>query len=92
MIFCPERKQLKSLLQYHLVAGNYDGQTMTQMNLVTLNTKPLFVEVLPYSIEIAGLGNSARVTEIDVDQQCNAALHKIDTLLLPFPVNSTSGW
>lgn len=89
MLLC--RKQLADLLKYHLVPGNIDGQSMKQGSLETLNPKPVFVEVLPASIEIAGLGSSARVLALDVDRQCNGALHKIDQVLLPHSMISGTG-
>ncbi|GMH40505.1 hypothetical protein BSKO_08409 [Bryopsis sp. KO-2023] len=86
-----DKKALKSLVEYHIVPENVNGSTISQGSLETLNKKPLFMEVLPTSIEIAGIGSSAQILTLDADESCSSAVHKIDRVLLPFSIAPEQG-
>ncbi len=76
----PENKsQLKTILLYHIVAGNVpasDARNMKWAN--TLNGNKLKISGSSGSLMV---GN-AKVLESDV-KACNGLIHKIDTVLIP---------
>lgn len=91
-LLLPEnKKQLRSLLTYHIVAGNLtasrilkalcDGQgrasfTTVQGTKITATMSGLDI------ILTDGLGNSAKITTADANQ-CNGVIHEIDRVILP---------
>jgi uncharacterized surface protein with fasciclin (FAS1) repeats len=91
-LLLPEnKKELRSLLTYHIVAGNLtaskilkalcDGRgrasfTTVQGTKITATMKGLDI------ILTDSLGNSAKITTADANQ-CNGVIHEIDRVILP---------
>lgn len=75
----PENKEkLRSILLYHVHAGEVMAKDVKTMELSTVNGKPLMVKVEGDTVMI----NNAKVIKTDV--QCsNGVIHWIDTVLMP---------
>lgn len=82
---------LGAILRYHIVPRNIPGPDLGKRQLQTLNqTVPLFVNTVPGGIVLQSRGSDALILQEDIDKACNAAVHVIDTVLLPFRTNATA--
>lgn len=82
---------LRGILEYHIIEENIEGPEFVEGVLTTMNTTTLYVEV-GNSVEFAGTGTSSRAIETDIDLACGSAVHKIDMVLLPFKIKTSTGW
>lgn len=91
-LLLPEnKKELFSLLSYHIVAGNFTASRILRA-LIQGNGKTTFTSVQGTEItaSISGIdivltdhfGNSAKITAADLSQ-CNGVIHEIDSVILP---------
>lgn len=85
------RKELKSLLTYHIVAGNFSASKILRA-LCSGKGKTTFTTVQGTKIHASfvgtdivltdSFGNSAKITEADA-KQSNGVIHEIDSVILP---------
>lgn len=80
---------LRGILLYHIIDDNIEGDEFVEGPTATLNTTTFYVEA-ERGIEFAGMGSSATAIETDIDLACNSAVHKVDMVLLPFKVQSST--
>lgn len=78
------RDQLAKILRYHIIDGNIEEKDIEEGKTKTLNKDSDLVIIIGDQIEVEGISGSGYVIEADSDISCNAAVHKIDSLLLPF--------
>lgn len=85
------KKKLAGILTYHVVAGKYTAEKLSQeikagggsAELKTVNGEKLTAKMSGDSIELTDTkGNTAKVTIGDV-MQSNGVIHVIDTVLMP---------
>jgi transforming growth factor-beta-induced protein len=76
--------QLATVLQYHVIPGRlYAADLKDGQVLKTLTGQTLTVSIAGAVVKFTGAGSSATVVTPDVDSS-NAAVHVIDTVLVPF--------
>lgn len=73
-------------MNYHILSKDLDSESLSGGRFKTVGGDPFVIAVEGSGIEIAGIGSSATVIEVDIDDVCTASIHKIDSLLLPFEV------
>tara|TARA_R110002051_G_scaffold72189_1_gene130573 strand:- start:1970 stop:2533 length:564 start_codon:yes stop_codon:yes gene_type:complete len=88
----PENKnKLRSLLTYHIVAGNLTASKLLQAmsrgkgttTLTTVQGNKITATMSGIDIVLTdSFGNTARITTADVNQ-CNGVIHVIDSVILP---------
>lgn len=91
-LFLPEnKKELFSLLTYHIVAGNITASKMLlamsrgngKASFTTVQGNKIFVSMEGLDIVLTdNFGNSAKITTAD-SSQCNGIIHEIDSVILP---------
>lgn len=91
-LFLPEnKKELHSLLTYHIVAGNLTASKMLiamsrgngKASFTTLQGNKIFASMKGTDIIITdNFGNTAKITTAD-SNQCNGIIHEIDSVILP---------
>lgn len=91
-LFLPENKrELFSLLTYHIVAGNLTASKMMiamsrgngKASFTTVQGNKIFASMHGTNIVITdNLGNSATITTADSNQR-NGVIHEIDSVILP---------
>lgn len=88
----PENKnKLRSLLTYHIVAGNFTASKLLKAmsrgkgstTLTTVQGNKITATMSGIDIVLTdSFGNSARITTADANQ-CNGVIHVIDSVILP---------
>ncbi len=91
-LFLPEnKKELLSLLTYHIVAGNLTASKILiamsrgngKASFTTVQGNKIFASMEGTDIVISdNFGNSAKITTAD-SNQCNGVIHEIDSVILP---------
>ena len=91
LINSKDKSELKSLLTYHIVAGQLTAsrilQAMCQGNgkasFTTVQGKKLLAHLDGYDIVLTDpMGNTARITTADLNLK-NSVVHEIDSVILP---------
>lgn len=91
LINSKDKTELKSLLTYHIVAGNLSASKILRAmckgngkaSFTTIQGKKLIAQMDGYDIVLTDhLGNTARITAADVNQK-NGVIHEIDSVILP---------
>ncbi|MFT4830903.1 MAG: putative surface protein with fasciclin (FAS1) repeats [Psychroserpens sp.] len=92
----PENKnKLRSLLTYHIVAGNFTASKLLQAmsrgkgttTLTTVQGNKITATMSGIDIVLTdSYGNTARITTADANQ-CNGVIHVIDSVILPQKYN-----
>ncbi len=86
-----DKSELKSLLMYHIVAGNLTASHILKAmcrgsgkaSFTTIQGKKLIAHMEGYDIVLTDpIGNTARITAADVNQK-NGIIHEIDSVILP---------
>ncbi|MBS9463056.1 fasciclin domain-containing protein [Flagellimonas sp. 389] len=91
LINSKDKSDLKSLLTYHIVAGNLTASNILKAmcrgkgkaSFTTIQGKKLVAHMEGYDIVLTDpVGNTARITVADVNQK-NGVIHEIDSVILP---------
>lgn len=92
----PENKnKLRSLLNYHILAGNFTASKLLQAisrgkgktTLTTVQGNKITATMSGIDIVLTdSYGNTARITTADANQ-CNGVIHVIDSVILPQKYN-----
>ncbi|MEM9363677.1 MAG: fasciclin domain-containing protein [Bacteroidota bacterium] len=86
-----DKSKLKSLLSYHIVAGKLTASRILKAlcrgngrtSFTTIQGKKLQAHMEGYDIILTDpLGNTAKITQADVNQQ-NGVVHEIDSVIVP---------
>ncbi len=86
-----DKSELKSLLTYHMVAGNLSASHILRAmckgngkaSFTTIQGKKLIAHMDGYDIVLTDpVGNTARITAADVNQK-NGVIHEIDSVIVP---------
>lgn len=96
VLLMPENKnKLRSLLTYHIVAGNFTAAKLLQAmsrgkgstTLTTVQGNKITATMSGIEIVLTdSFGNTARITTADASQ-CNGVIHVIDSVILPQKYN-----
>jgi len=73
-----DRKKLKGILEYHVIAGTIAGKDLTTGDLTTVEGSPLAVAEDDGRVTVNGI----RVVQADLDAS-NGVIHVIKTVMLP---------
>ncbi|MRH99777.1 fasciclin domain-containing protein [Kriegella sp. EG-1] len=85
------RKELKDLMAYHIVAGNFSASKILKAmcrgngtaTFTTVQGKELIATMQGIDIVLSdSIGNSAKITSADANQ-CNGVIHEIDGVITP---------
>lgn len=91
LINSKDKTELKSLLTYHIVAGNLSASKILRAmckgngkaSFTTIQGKKLVAHMEGYDIILTDhMGNTARITVADMNQK-NGVIHEIDSVILP---------
>ncbi|MEO9513553.1 MAG: fasciclin domain-containing protein [Flavobacteriaceae bacterium] len=91
MINSQDKTELRTLLSYHIVAGNLSASKILRAmckgngkaSFTTIQGKKLVAHMEDYNIVLTDhMGNTARITVADVNQK-NGVIHEIDSVILP---------
>ncbi|MEM8846044.1 MAG: fasciclin domain-containing protein [Bacteroidota bacterium] len=86
-----DKSKLKSLVSYHIVAGKLTASRILKAlcrgngkaSFTTIQGKKLQAHMEGYDIILTDpLGNTAKITQADVNQQ-NGVVHEIDSVIVP---------
>lgn len=89
------KKKLRSLLTYHIVAGNFSASKLLRAmsrgkgttTLTTVQGNKITATMSGIDIVLTdSFGNTARITTADANQ-CNGVIHVIDSVILPQKYN-----
>jgi uncharacterized surface protein with fasciclin (FAS1) repeats len=92
MINAEDKRALKSLLSYHIVAGQLTASRMLRAigrgngvaTFTTVQGKKLTAHLDGYDIVLTDpVGNTARITAADLNLENEGVVHEIDSVILP---------
>ncbi|MBR9854306.1 MAG: fasciclin domain-containing protein [Algicola sp.] len=92
LINAEDKRALKSLLTYHIVAGQLTASRMLRAigrgngtaAFTTVQGKKLTVHLDGYDIVLTDpVGNTARITTADLNLENKGVIHEIDSVILP---------
>lgn len=92
MINSEDKRALKSLLSYHIVAGQLTASRMLRAigrgngvaTFTTVQGKKLTAHLDGYDIVLTDpVGNTARITAADLNLENEGVVHEIDSVILP---------
>ncbi|MDF0705938.1 fasciclin domain-containing protein [Flagellimonas okinawensis] len=87
-----DKRELKTLLSYHIVAGHLTASRMLRAigngngkaSFTTIQGKKLTVHLDGYDIVLTDpVGNTARITTADLNLENEGVVHEIDSVILP---------
>tara|TARA_R110002167_G_scaffold91083_9_gene244997 strand:- start:1378 stop:1929 length:552 start_codon:yes stop_codon:yes gene_type:complete len=91
-LFLPEnKKELQTLLTYHIVAGNFSASKILKAmcrgkgtaSFTTVQGEEILASMVGIDIVLTDSnGNTAKITTAD-SNQCNGVIHEIDSVFLP---------
>ncbi len=92
LINSKDKSELKSLLTYHIVAGQLTASRILramcrgngQASFTTVQGKKLMAHLDGYDIVLTDpMGNTARITTADLNMNKDDVVHEIDSVILP---------
>lgn len=92
LIKAEDKRALKSLLSYHIVAGQLTASRMLRAigrgngmaSFTTVQGKKLIAHLDGYDIVLTDpMGNTARITAADLNLENEGVVHEIDSVILP---------
>ncbi|CAD7697025.1 unnamed protein product, partial [Ostreobium quekettii] len=87
-----DRDTLLNLVLSHVAEGGLtESELRNQTSIASINGNDINVVASGLEIELTSNGSIAIVLQVDMDESCASAVHKIDGILLPFerPANAS---